>query len=80
MGSLQRGMSTDSGLADLGLCGSLESSGALGFADSSSTTSVTSGFSKTTVRLSQRRSVLRSQVSSTLKAYLYPNTHLSTLG
>ena len=46
MGSLQRGMSTDSGLADL--CGSMESSGALGAAEYGVTT-------KTAARLSQRR-------------------------
>ena len=49
MGSLQRGMSTDSGLADL--CGSMESSGALGAAEYG----VTSGITKTAARLSQRR-------------------------
>ena len=49
MGSLQRGMSTDSGLADL--CGSMESSGVLGAAEYG----VTSGITKTAARLSQRR-------------------------
>ena len=49
MGSLQRGMSTDSGLADL--CGSMESSGALGAAEYG----VANGITKTAARLSQRR-------------------------